>query len=100
MRLDLHSLLPRFVLGESAKAADSIRAAIAGYDLGGNHLGYFLYRLVNGRDFRFDYAGRAPLFAREDNIVLTLAAIFSRFSESSLSRVRVYQHKLGTRDEC
>ena len=27
MRLDLHSLLPRFVLVESAKAADSIRAA-------------------------------------------------------------------------
>jgi hypothetical protein len=25
--LDLHSLLPRFVLVESAKAADSIRAA-------------------------------------------------------------------------
>ena len=27
LRLDLHSLLPRFVLVESAKAADSIRAA-------------------------------------------------------------------------
>ena len=27
MHLDLHSLLPRFVLVESAKAADSIRAA-------------------------------------------------------------------------
>jgi len=27
VRLDLHSLLPRFVLVESAKAADSIRAA-------------------------------------------------------------------------
>jgi hypothetical protein len=27
VRLDLHSLLPRFVLAESAKAADSIRAA-------------------------------------------------------------------------
>ena len=27
MRPDLHSLLPRFVLVESAKAADSIRAA-------------------------------------------------------------------------
>ena len=27
MRLDLHSLLPRFVLVESARAADSIRAA-------------------------------------------------------------------------
>ena len=47
MRRDLHSLLARFVLVESAEAADSIRAAIAG-DLGGNHLCHFLYSLVNG----------------------------------------------------
>ena len=39
LRLDLHSLLPRFVLVESAKAADSIRAAevCAGVKPGGNH---------------------------------------------------------------